>query len=161
MRWWLKWWIHICPTIIPETEYSVKKHFMLDQINISMYAQRFLETVIANESLKSDDEGFTFIPRRQEFGTDNCATYHVCKDVNVFIGEIKSSMNVEVKVIGAVSITVGIGRIQFIIKDDKGYIQQIALDNLIYITDSPNNLIYITRWSKYCEDYCGVFSRAR
>ena len=44
-----------------------------------------------------DSEDFDLNPKGTEFGTDNCATHHICHDKSLFVGEIRPISNIGVK----------------------------------------------------------------
>ena len=66
------------------------------------------------------NQTFTFATKSTEFGTDNCATHHICYEENLYIGEIRDIGNVGVKGISRSALAAGIGTMQFTIKDSKG-----------------------------------------
>ena len=66
--------------------------FIAEVPSITSQVQCVLETVLAHEILPFDDNSnkkFSFLREPTEFGTDNCATYHICNNRVLFIGEIK------------------------------------------------------------------------
>ena len=90
---------------------------------------------------------------------DNCTTFHVCKDKFLFIGEIRPCPNIRVKGVSGIAIAAGIGTIRFTITSKTGEHNEITLDNVIYLPESPKNLISISRWSRDRGDDCGILSR--
>ena len=62
---------------------------------------------------------FNFIPTNTEFGTDNCATQHICGLEDLFIHMREPASPIGVKGISGVSTAKGIGSIRFTLKDDQ------------------------------------------
>ena len=102
---------------------------------------------------------FSFMQRIIEFAMDNCATFHVCKDKFLFIGTIKKCPNIKVKGVSGIATASGIGTIRFMITSKTGENEEIVLHNVIYLPESPKNLISISRWSRDRGDDCGILSR--
>ena len=96
-----------------------------------------------------------------KFGTDNCATYHICSQQEWSITMSKPSSDIGVKGIAGSSMAEGIGTIQFTITNDTNTKHKIKLDNVIYLLTEANNLISITQWSSDRKDVCGVISRSK
>ena len=63
------------------------------------------------------NQTFAFASKPTEFGTDNCATHHICYEKDLYIGEIRKIGNVRVKGVSGSSVAAGIGTVQFTIKD--------------------------------------------
>ena len=98
------------------------------------------ETVLAHEILPFDDNSdkkISFLREPTEFGADNCATHHICNNRVLFIGEIKKVTHIGVKRVGGIAEAVGMGTIQFWIKDKSGESEEITLHNVIYLPDCP------------------------
>ena len=148
-----------------DTENSIMAScFPAEVTSITPQVQRVLETVLAHEVTPRDgiaDTVFSFLSEPTEFGTDNCATHHICNNLALFIGEIRKVTNIGVKGVGGVAEAVGMGTIRFWIKDENGESEEITLHNVIYLPDCPKNLISITRWSEDRDDNCGIFSRGK
>ena len=114
---------------------------------------------MANSKTKDDNDlDFSFLPDKHLFGTDNCATHHVCNDRSLFVGEIPSLSNVGIRGIGGVAAAAGIGTINFSLTSEDGHKDDIILNNVIYQPDCPKNLLSNTRWSKDRGNNAGVFS---
>ena len=71
---------------------------------------------MANENIEDKDNvAFSFLPETPKFGTDNCATHHVCNDQSFFVGEILPMPNIGIRGVGCVAVAAGIGTIIFFI----------------------------------------------
>lgn len=115
---------------------------------------------MANKNIEDKNNvAFSFLPDTPKFGTDNCATHHVCNDRSLFVGEILPMTNVGIRGVGGVAVAAGIGTIKFYLTSESGHKDEIILNNVIYLLDCPKNLLSITRWSKDRYDNAGVFSR--
>ena len=73
---------------------------------------------------------------------DNCATLHVCQFFN-FFGKITETPNVRVKGVYGTSKAADIGTVKFIIIDKEGGNPEVLLKHIIYLPESPKNLISI------------------
>ena len=79
------------------------------------------------------------------FVINSYTTHQVYNDMELLIGEIKKITNIGIKDVGGVSVAVGIGKIQFTIKNQDEIRKNITLDNMIYLPDCPEHIIFITR----------------
>ena len=91
------------------------------------------------------NQTFTFDSKPTEFGTDNCATRHICYQEELYIGEIREIGNVGVKGISGSAVAAGIGTVQFTIKDSKGEQKVVTLENVMYLPQASKNLISIAQ----------------
>ena len=114
-------------------------------------------TNMTKEECNSED--FDLNPKGTEFGTDNCATHHICYDKSLFVGDIRPISNIGVKGISGCAQAEGIGTVEFTLLDDKKEEHNIRLDNVIYLPVAAKNLISISQWTKDRKDNCGVISR--
>ena len=55
------------------------------------------------ENNTAEKDNFSFLDKPTELAMDNCATFHVCCDKNLFIGDIKESPNIRVKGVSGTS----------------------------------------------------------
>ena len=108
---------------------------------------------------KKENDDFFFTQRVIELAMDNCATFHVCKDKFLFIGEIRQCPNIRVKGVSGIATASGIGTTRFTITSKTGENKEITLENVIYLPESPKNLISISIWSRDRGDDCGILSR--
>ena len=105
----------------------------------------------------TEKDAFAFLPEKPKFGLDNCATHHVCTDINMSIGEITNITNIGIRGVGGIAAATGIGTIQFDIINSNGQSETITLKNVIYLPECPKNLLSIHRWSKDRGDDAGIF----
>ena len=89
-----------------------------------------------------------------EFGTDNCATHHICLLLNIFTDMGPAPKIGVTGVVGSLMAS-GIGTIECVLKGDGGMKQKIKLENVIYLPESAKNLISTTEWSHDKGDDCG------
>ena len=117
--------------------------------------------ILANSNTgKPDTNLCSFAPTRTEFGTDNCATHHICSQLELFIS-MDTSTNIGVKGVAGSSLAEGIGTVQFTITDEDGIAHTITLSNVIYLSSAAKNLISTSQWSRDRHDDCGVLSREK
>ena len=117
--------------------------------------------VLANDEKENEeyDKLADFGDNEIEFGTDNCATHHICAEKSLFVGDITPLASVGVRGINGVSLAEGIGTVRFDVKDDDGKVHEITLHNVLYLPDASKNLISISQWSEEKQDNCGIISR--
>ena len=90
---------------------------------------------------------------------DNCATHHVCSDINMFIGEITNITNIRIRGVGGIVAATEIGTIQFNFLNSNGQSETSTLKHVMCLPKCPKNLLSIHRWSKDRGDDAGIFSR--
>ena len=106
------------------------------------------------------DKGvFAFLSDKPQFGIDNCATHHVCTDINLFVGEVTEISNVGIRGVRGVATALGIGTVEFYIISSESKSEKITLRNVLYLPNCPKNLISVSKWSKDRGDNAGAFSR--
>ena len=106
------------------------------------------------------EEAFSFKNEPTEFGTDNCATHHICSELGLFI-DMRPAPKIGVMGVSGSSMASGVGTIRFIITDDDGNKHTITLHDVIYLPASSKNLISTSKWAADKQDDCGVLSRER
>ena len=117
--------------------------------------------ILANSSIqKAVPNLCSFSPTSTEFGTDNCATHHICSQLELFTS-METSTTIGVKGVAGSSLAEGIGTIQFTIKDEHNIAHKIELHNVIYLSSAAKNLISTSQWSRDRQDDCGVLSREK
>ena len=118
-------------------------------------------TPIALNTGEDDTDDFTdFGFGNTEFGTDNCATHHICSDIRLFVkGTLKPLKDIGVVGVSGKCQAEGMGTVVFDVIDDQGIRNKITLERVIYLPSSSKNLISISQWSNDKGDDCGVISR--
>ena len=83
----------------------------------------------------SSDMTYSFSNQPTEFGTGNCATHHICSEINIFVN---MQPDPRIGVIGVAGSTMAssIGTIKFKIIDKQGIKQIITLDDIIHLPES-------------------------
>jgi hypothetical protein len=80
------------------------------------------------------------------FAVDTCTSETICKHKELFVGDIKSCKKIFVQgVAGKVQVT-GDGTIKLRITDDDGLEHDLLVHNVLYVPESPINLISPQRW---------------
>ena len=91
--------------------------------------------------VSSDVESVPFI-------MDTGSTDHVCKNRNLFVGNIVKCPEIDRKGIGEALGAEGYGTIRFTIKDDHDKLHEMTIHNVLYIPNSPVNLFSPQRFAK-------------
>jgi len=116
--------------------------------------------VLHNISKKSTSNStISFQSEVTEFGTDNCATHHICSLLNLFTN-MRPALSLGVIGVAGSLMASGIGTIEFMLTDNKGFKQKIQLKNVIYLPELAKNLISTTQWAQDRKDNCGILSRS-
>ena len=79
------------------------------------------------------------------FGTDNCATHHICSDYNLFVkSTYRLIKSVGVQGIAGKEVAKGMSTVVIIFTDDDASRSTIILDNGIHLLETSKNLISIS-----------------
>ena len=113
---------------------------------------------MANEG-KKQELIFQFDLSLSESCTDNCATHHICNDLDLYVDPPTPVENVGIKGVSGSAKPLGEGTIQFKLLDDEGVEHLITLDKVLYLPSAPKNLISVSQWASDRKDNCGVTSR--
>ena len=100
--------------------YSTKPLCLSTQSEISLGDNKCM--ALANLSPSEDKDTETdFTSAHKEFGTDNCATHHICWDYDMFIpSTYRLIKSVGVQGIAGRAVAKGIGTVVFTVTDDNG-----------------------------------------
>eukprot|EP00957_Ditylum_brightwellii_P150194 11436969-Ditylum_brightwellii.AAC.1 len=93
-----------------------------------------------------------------EFGLYNCCTNQVCCHKMLFKEMREAPDGVGILGIGRVRKSEGIGTVVFQLADSMGDVHEVELENILYISDAPKNLISIIQWSEERKDNCSILS---
>ena len=104
------------------------------------------------------NEPFSFIHKSTEFGTDNCATNHICHQKELFVSISQVNNNIGVRGVSGDTKAAGLGSVRFTTKDDEGNQHNILLDNVFYLPTATKNLLSIAQWSATRRDNYSVTS---
>ena len=113
---------------------------------------------LSNDNGTDEDTSFTFDATPTEFGTDNCATNHVCSDRKLFSSLQLPKTSIGVRGVSGSSEASGVGTVKFKLSDDNGTPHDITLNNVIFLPGAAKNLISVTQWSSDNHDDCNVTS---
>ena len=139
-----------CPDLIPEISEGL------------CFATSANDGLVLSNETSTETQGsedFSFDANAIEFGTDNCATHHICWDKSLFVGDILPAPDIGVKGVSGSTQAGGQGTIEFIMTDEKGEDHKIRLENVIYLPEAAKNLISISQWDRDRKDGCGIMSR--
>jgi hypothetical protein len=80
------------------------------------------------------------------FVVDTGSSDHLCKDKELFIGEIVPLQHVKLQGVGGLTEAKGYGTIKFNIFDDDGVEHNFTIHNVLYVPDAPMNLLSPQKW---------------
>ena len=116
---------------------------------------------LANDDADRIETEFTFDTKPATFGTDNCATHHICYQRDLFASISEPATSIGVRGVSGSSTAEGIGTVKFRLKDDNKKTHDITLKNVIFLPQAAKNLISISQWSSDNSDDCNVTSRGK
>jgi hypothetical protein len=102
-----------------------------------------------NDVMNADTDSYTA-------AIDTCTSESICKHKECFVGDIKPCKNVYVQGVGGSIKASGYGSVKMRIEDDKGKAFDLLIHNVIYLPESPINLISPQRWSGGSDDPTGT-----
>ena len=85
------------------------------------------------------------------FAVDTATSFHVCKQKGLFVDNLKTAKNIFVKGIGGKTKVRGYGTIAINVIDDDDRECDLIISNVLYVPDSPANLISPQLWSECVE----------
>ena len=136
--------------------------FQMDADTTSQLTHITLEAIHAHNTLdqvsKETAEDFTFGTEEIEFATNNCASYHICIHLYLFIDPSNCTTEIKIIGIGNKTVAAGIGSIKITLTDEEGADHEKILRNIIYLPDTPKNLISIHRCGMDNKDNCEIFT---
>jgi hypothetical protein len=118
------------------------------QLVFSMSAKSSIDYGI-NDVMNTDTDSYTA-------AIDTCTSESICKHQECFVGDIKACKNVYVQGVGGKIKASGYGSIKMRISDDDGKVSDLLIHNVIYLPESPINLISPQRWSQGSKDPSGT-----
>ena len=102
---------------------------------------------LANSGNTLEAESFAFDHITAEYGTDNCATHHVCDQRELFTEMGEPLTPIGIRGVTRTTNASGVGTVQFKLKDDDGKQHNIILKDVIFLPNAAKNLISIAQWS--------------
>ena len=109
-----------------------------------------IDKQLQDQSIKFDTDLSTII-------CDNSANVHICNDKNMFIIlPLQTDHHYVAKIGGAKNSTAGMGTTRWRWKDDGGKQHTIDVDNVLYLPQSPVNILSITSLSDQFNDDDGT-----
>lgn len=102
-----------------------------------------------NDIMNMDSDSYTA-------AIDTCTLESIFKHKELFVGKIKSCNNIFVQGVGGKAKASGYGTVKLRVCDDDERPYDLLIHNVIYLPDSPINLISPQRWSKDTENPHGT-----
>ena len=90
------------------------------------------------------------------FAIDTCTSESICKHKELFVGKISPTKNIYVQGVGGQIRASGYGTIKIRIMDDDEKYHDIIIHNVLYVPQSPVNLLSPQKWSKFSKSKCGT-----
>jgi hypothetical protein len=81
-----------------------------------------------------------------QFVNDTGSSDHLCKDKNLYIGDIIPLQHVKLQGVGGLTEAKGYGTIRFSLFDDDGMKHAFTIHNVLYVPAAPMNLLSPQKW---------------
>ncbi len=94
------------------------------------------------------DETYTFDEDSYQFIVDTGTTFHVCKERELFTGSINKARHIYIKGMGGRIKVRGYGTIKIRVVDDMNDECDLIITNVLYVPESPTNLLSPQLWSE-------------
>ena len=99
----------------------------------------------------------TWDPDSSSMVCDNSANVHICNNRSMFVGELSPVSNHKVATIGGKGHQPsGIGTVCWSWQDDKGKPHEYHVENILYFSQSPINILSVTTFAKQLNDEEGT-----
>ena len=83
-----------------------------------------------------------------QFAVDTTTSFHVCRHKELFVGKMKKAKNIFIKGVGGKIKVRGYRTIALNMHDDSDIENDILISNVLYVPESPANLISPQLWSE-------------
>ena len=123
----------------PDPSRFLKKRKVMSNLVFSMSAKSKKSTLAGSMELDTDS---------YLIAIDTCTSETICKHRELFVGEIKSCRNLHVQGVGGSIKASGYGSIKIRVTCDEGKRHDLIVHNVIYLPESPVNLLSPQKWSK-------------
>ena len=90
------------------------------------------------------------------FAIDTCTSESICKHRELFVGKIKACKNLYVQGVGGRIKASGYGTVKLRVIDDDNKPYDLMIHNVIYLPESPINLLSPQRWSSGSDNLTGT-----
>ena len=121
-----------------------------------VYVSQVVLSYTANMDASKSTEILPVDSECYQFAIDTCTTFHICRHSELFVNGITECDNIYVQGIGGKTKVTGYGTIKIRVVDDCGRKHDLLISNVLYVPESPTNLISPQKWSSSCEDKDGT-----
>ena len=130
-----------------DASYFKHKKHVISKVVLSMSTKSKRNELDQNVALDSDS---------YLFAVDTCTSENICKHEELFVGKIKPCKNLFVQGVGGKIKASGYGSIKIRVTDDENKLNDLIIHNVIYLPESPVNLLSPQKWSLGSEDVNGT-----
>ena len=102
------------------------------------------------------DELYIFDEDIYQFVVDTGTTFHVCEDCDLFTGPITKATDIFIKGVGGQIKVCGHGTIKIRVVDNMNENCDLIITNVLYIPESPTNIISPRLWSELTQNPSGA-----
>ena len=105
------------------------------------YTAKMSKEVIVTDPFGIDEDSYQFV-------IDTGTTFHICKSKELFLGGIKKAKDIWIKGVGGKVKVRGYGSIKVTVTDDNSNECDLVISNVLYVPESPTNLLSPQLWSE-------------
>ena len=119
--------------------YKLKKDAIQCNLLMSLSSKKKQLDDVSGTSLDTDS---------YQVAIDTCTSESICSERELFVGKIHSCRRLYIQGVGGKVKVTGVGSIKFRITDDDDVTHDLLIHNVLYVPESPVNLISPQRWSE-------------
>ena len=123
--------------------------------SISRYLGKTLVSNVVLSCSAKAKKGNTYLDDIMSLDTDSytiaidtCTTFHICKHRELFVGQLKDCSNIFIQGVGGRTRVQGYGSIKLRVTDNSNQLHELIINDVLYVPDSPTNLLSPQRWSQ-------------
>ena len=136
---------------------SIKRYNNVHYYTVFTNKKPTTVVILSNEGPTNDE--FQLISNTPTlFGTDNCATHHICNYITLLTGGLVICHNIMVRGASGEAKVTKTGIVKFTITAEDGQLDTTSLPNVIYLPKCGKKLISISHWSEDQNDDCEIVS---
>jgi hypothetical protein len=128
--------------------FATKASNRLKMINGSTVLSQVVLSLSSQSNKNDIDDTLIVDTDSYNFAIDTCTTFHVCKHPELFVGEINRSKRIYIQGVGGKIKVTGYGNIKIRVTDDDDKLHDLLIHDVLYVPESPTNLISPQQWSQ-------------
>ena len=148
-----KFWSQVQPLVYGSVQSCSLRHLagqtLVSNVVLSCSAEAEQGRTHLDDMMQLDSDSY-------QIAIDTCTTFHLCKHKELFIDGIKPCTNIYIQGVGGRTRVQGYGSIKLRVHDDDGILHELIINEVLYVPNSPTNLLSPQRWSQCSKDPKGT-----